>query len=76
MDNNAYAGKPLDLKGYFNGPKETRAIYKVLADSGFKPPKLQALSDLKEKEAVYRRKPTAALRLEIIHLRLKCQVLR
>ena len=76
MDNNPYAGKPLDFTDYFKAPKESRAINRVLANSGFKPPKLQALCDLREKEEQYKNNPCNELRQEMNQLRLKYQVLR
>jgi len=76
MDNNPYSGKPLDFTEYLKAPEETRAINRVLADSGFKPPKLQALCDLRDKEQQYKSQPCEDLRKEINQLRLKYQVLR
>ena len=76
LDDNAYTGKPLDLEAYFKAPKETRAINKVLYDAGFKPPKLQALQDLRDKEAEYARNPTEALKSELVQARLRYDVLR
>ena len=76
LERNPYKGKPLDLKGYLESPKETRALNRFLADSGFKPPKLEILSRIKSKEQEYETNPTNELRKEIIDLRLQYNVLR
>ncbi len=76
LDDNAFAGQPLDLRAYFKAPKETRAINKFLHDAGFKPPKLQALQELREKEAEYASNPTETLRSELVQARLRYDVLR
>ena len=76
MENNPHKGKPLELDAYFKAPKETRAVNKFLADAGFKPPKLQALAELREKEQAYTENPSEELRQEVIQARLRYNVLR
>ena len=76
MDNNPHKGKALELDNYFKALKETRAINKFLADAGFKPPKLQALEQLREKEKAYESNPTNELKQEVIQARLRYNVLR
>lgn len=66
MEHNPYAGKPLELDRYFKSPSETRAINKFLADAGFKPPKLQALAQLREKEQAYANNPSERRKQEVI----------
>ena len=73
---NPHKGKPLELEAYFKAPKETRAVNKFLADAGFKPPKLQALAELREKEQAYTVNPSEELRQEVIQARLRYNVLR
>jgi DnaJ homologue, subfamily C, member 28, conserved domain len=75
MENNPYEGKPLELESYFKVPQDTRAIYKFLADSGFKPPKLQALETLREKEQKHEANPSDERRQEVIQARLRYDVL-
>lgn len=80
LEKNPYRGKKIDYTDYFRAPKETRAINRVLVDSGFKPPKLELLSQIKEKERVRALSNCETekenLKQEIIALRLKYNVLR
>lgn len=80
LEKTPYRVKKIDYSDYFRAPKETRSTNRVLVDSGFKPPKLELLSQIKEKERMRAlstcENEQKSLKQEIISLRLKYDVLR
>ncbi|WP_028767700.1 DnaJ family domain-containing protein [Shewanella fidelis] len=71
MANNPYQGKRLELESYFRSPVENRAINRFLSDSGFVPPKIQILAEIKVLESQQEQEYSLDTQLKLNALRLK-----
>lgn len=76
LENNPFRGKKLDFTDYFRSPAEYRAINRYLSDTGFIPPKVQLLEEIKQLEEEYDHNRSQETLSKLNELRLKYNIAR
>lgn len=76
LENSKLRGKKLDYTDYFRCPSENRAINRYLSDTGFVPPKVQILTEIKQLEIQYEKDKQIETQQKINGLKLKYNMMK